>query len=175
MKKRIDLKKIIGSLVFCGALACTALYGCGKSEPIDCPFTELGWDTTEEELFAAEGDYISSYDSTYGGTTYTYERSYMNKEGTVKYMYDENGVLMNVAWAYGSTNSDELKELYDDIHAGIEEEYGESGYQASGIANYGDTWEMKEGNILLSVMDTDTNKALQVAYVNPLNAENKEE
>lgn len=145
----------------------TILHGCGSTQAIDCPFTELGWDTTQEELFEAEGDYLSSYDSTYGGTTYTYSCTYLDKEGTIKYMYDEEGTLMNVAWAYGSTDSDELKELYDTLHDDIEDEYGESEYQASGVANYGDTWEMKEGNILLSVMDTDTNKALQIAYVNP--------
>jgi len=149
--------------------------GCGNVEPIDCPFTDLGWETTEEELFEAKGDYLTSYKSTYGGTTYTYEGSYMDKKGTIKYMYDEDGILMNVAWAYGSTQEEELKELYDEIHSGIEEEYGESDYSPASSTNYGATWDLKEGNILLSVMITESNKALQIAYVNPLNEEKKQE
>lgn len=176
MKKKINYReKLTASVLTVALLASTALCGCGKAEPIDCPFTEHGWEITEEKLFDTEGDYVSSYDSTYGGTTYTYECSYMDKDGTIKYMYDEDGVLMNVAWAYGSTDADELQELYNKIHDGIEDEYGESGYHADSSTNYGDTWEMEEGNILLSVMITESNKALQVAYVNPLNEEKDSE
>lgn len=168
-RKKTLLKKAI-----CPLMICAVLYGCSKAEPLDCPYTDLDWDTTEKELFEAKGDYLSSYNSTYGGTTYTYEGSYMDKNGTIKYMYDEDGVLMNVAWAYGSTDEDELLELYNKLYDNLEESYGESGYHTSEENNYGDTWEMKEGNILLSVMNTPNNKALQIAYVNPLNEEKKD-
>lgn len=86
-------------------------------------------------------------------------------------MYDEDGKLMNIAWAYGSDDAKELQDLYNKIHDNLVDEYGESGYQASASTNYGDTWDMDEGNILLSVMNTTDNKALQIAYVNPAHEE----
>lgn len=165
--KNKDFSKKTTNVLISTFLAGILLCGCGDTEAIDCPYTDLGWDTTEEELFKQEGEYLTSYKSTYGGTTYTYEGSYMDKKGTIKYMYDEDGVLMNVAWAYSSNDADELKKLYNKIHENLVDQYGESGYQASATTNYGDTWDMDEGNILLSVMNTTNNKALQIAYVNP--------
>lgn len=168
MKKHIHSAATM-AVTFCltGAL----LSGCGETEAIRCPYTDIGWETTQEELFQKEGEYLSSYKSTYGGTTYTYAGSYMKKNGTLKYMYDEDGKLMNIAWAYGSDDAKELQDLYNKIHDNLVDEYGESGYQASASTNYGDTWDMDEGNILLSVMNTTDNKALQIAYVNPAHEE----
>ncbi len=148
-------------------LLASILTGCGEVTPIDCPFTDLGWETTEEELLAAEGEYLSTYDSTYGGLTYTYEGTYMNNPGILKYMYDTEGVLMSVAWAYSAADDESLLNLYNEIHANLEATHGKSGYNTTFIGNYGDVWELPEGDILLSVMATSTNKALQLAYVNP--------
>lgn len=166
-------KKLL-SLLFCLILSATLfLSGCGKTEAIDCPFTDLGWETTPKELFEAEGECEEPYDSTYGGQVYTYPVSYMGYDGTLKYMYDEEDVLMNVAFAYGSKDADELKEFYDKLVADIEKEYGKSSYDTDKSTNYGKVWELKEGHIILSVMLTDSNKALQISYVNPLNQEKK--
>lgn len=175
IKTRNLLKKLAVSSCTFILVTGTCFYGCGTTKPIDCPFTEHDWEITSEELIEAEGEYLTSYDSTYGGTTYTYDCSYLDKDGTIKYMFDEDGILMNVAWAYGSTDADELLELYEKIHDDIVENYGKSGYHTESSTNYGDTWEMKEGNILLSVMNTDSNKALQIAYVNPAHEEKEDE
>lgn len=161
-------RKTITTMLACSLLL-ILLCGCGNVEPIDCPFTDIGWETTEDELISAEGEYLSTYDSTYGGLTYTYEGSYMERTGTIKYMYDEKGVLMSVAWAYSATDDATLLELYNEIHGILEDEYGKSEYNTTEDTNYGDVWKMKEGHIILSVMNTDSNKALQIAYVNPLN------
>ena len=147
------------------------LTGCKNIEPIDCPLTDLSWEITEEELTASEGEALSTYDSIYGGTTYTYDSIYKEKNGTIKYMYDEEGVLMSIAWAYGSEDPDELMELYNLIHEELEETHGESGYTANEETNYGDVWRLDEGHIIISVVLTDSNKALQVSYVSPLNEE----
>lgn len=166
----MNIKNVIKKLFcfFCFLPVPGLFFGCGAAKPIDCPFTDLGWETTEEELFKAEGEYDESYDSTYGGKTYTYDGSYMGRDGVLKYMYDEDGVLMSVAWAYSSGDADELKKLYDEIVSETEGKYGESEYTTNKATNYGNVWKLKEGHIIVSVMMTDSNKALQIAYVNPL-------
>lgn len=164
--------KRIQCLLLClTVLAAILLGGCGETKAIDCPFTDLGWETTTEELFEAEGTCEEPYSSTYGGEVYAYPASYMDYDGTIKYMYDEDDVLMSVAFAYGSQDADELKEFYDELVSDIEKEHGESSYDTNKSTNYGKVWELKEGHIILSVMLTDSNKALQIAYVNPLNQE----
>ncbi len=151
------------------ALAAVLLCGCGGTQAIDCPFTDLDWETTPEELFKAEGECEEPYASTYGGQVYAYPASYMGYDGAIKYMYDGEDALMSVAFAYGSEDADELKEFYDKLVSGIENEYGKSSYDTDKSTNYGKVWELTEGHIILSVMHTDSNKALQIAYVNPLN------
>lgn len=158
------------TLLFSGLLS-----GCGKAEAIHCPFTDLGWETTTEELFEAEGPCDEPYKSTYGGVVYSYPATYMGYEGTIKYMYDENTILMSVAFAYGSEDAEELKTFYDKLVSDIEEEHGKSTYDTNETTNYGNVWELKEGHIILSVMLTNSNKALQIAYVNPLAQEEDED
>lgn len=148
---------------------CIILTGCKTAEPIDCPLTDLGWEITEEELIASEGEALSTYDSIYGGTTYTYDSIYKEKTGTIKYMYDEEGVLMSIGWAYGSDDEDELLELYNLIHDELVKAHGNSGYTANEDTNYGDVWKLDGGHIIISVVLTESNKALQLSYVSPLN------
>ena len=152
------------------------LSACGEKKAIDCPFTDLGWETTIDELLDAEGECEEPYASTYGGLVYTYPASYMDHDGTIKYMYDENDVLMSVAFAYGSEQNEaieaeELKEFYNKLVENIEKDYGKSDYDTDKPTNYGKVWELEEGHIIISVMLTESNKALQIAYVNPLNNE----
>lgn len=175
MKKNTILKRFL-----CLALLCVFVTGCGSKDaaskdPIDCPFTDLGWETSPTELEKAKGECLGSYDSTYGGTTYTYETDYLDRTGTIKYMYDENDELMSVAWAYSSDDADELKKVYDDILEDTERLFGEGDYTPDEDTNYGKAWHMDNGNITLSVMLTDSNKALQVGYINPRNEEKKAE
>ncbi len=154
-------------------LVCALLLGCGRKIAVDCPYTDLKWDATTSDLFEAEGKEYDTYDSTYGGTTYTYTKTYLEKDGTIKYMYDEKEELMCVAWAYSSADADELKELYDKILAETEKDYGKSDYTTEESTNYGASWEMKGGHIIISVFNTTDNKALQIAYTNPADYEDK--
>lgn len=142
-----------------------------QKEPIDCPLTDLGWHTTEQELFDAEGDFTSSYDSTYGGLTYTYDKAYLGRDGIIKYMFDGEGVLMSIAWTYSSPDAEELSAVYQEIKNGVQTLYGESEYHTANQTNYGDVWKKDEGHIILSAMTLDSNTALQIAYVNPAGTE----
>lgn len=160
-------KKLISIYLICLLMICLLTSGCAKT-PLSCPLTDFGWETTEETLLTSLGEAVSTYASTYGGTTYTYSSSYYSKNGTIKYMYDDNGVLKSVAWAYGASDEASLLALYDEIHSDLETTYGKSGYNTENATNYGDVWKLAEGHIILSVMLTSTNRALQIAYVNTL-------
>ena len=150
------------------ALFSIILCGCSPTKTVlVCPYTDVAWETTPEQLSSAKGDCLSSYASTYGGMTYTYDGIYLNRAGTLKYMYDNQNTLKSIAWAYSSDSGEELLALYEEMHADIVAQYGESGYNTNSIGNYGDVWKMDSGNIILSVMITETNKALQIAYVYP--------
>ena len=150
-------------------LLCT-LTGCGQKEnsSFDCPFIELNWDSTIEDMTAAEGDGYSTYDSLYGGLCYTYPKEYEGCSGTVKYMFDGENRLMSVAWAYSAETAEELDALYKKINTSTIEKYGESGYDAGGVGNYGGVWYREKGDIILTTMSTAENKALQYAYLHPL-------
>ena len=153
------------------AIAIPVFFFFHKKEVIECPFSNLSWDATEQDVFDTEGSYLSSYASTYGGLTYTYPKDYLGYSGTIKYMFDEEGTLAGVAWAYESDHAEELSSLYKEICNGIQELYGESDYHTENMTNYGDVWKKKEGHIILSALTLGDNTALQVAYVYPTDQE----
>ncbi len=135
--------------------------------PLDCPFTEMSWSSTPEDVFEAEGECDSSYDSVYDGTCYTYPGEYNGLGGTIKYMFDDQERLMCVAWTYSCEDTDELKSLYDTISASVNERFGESSYNANNPGNSGNVWYLESGDIVLSTMITSDSKALQYAYLHP--------
>lgn len=163
MKKK--LFRLCTVLLFTTAL----LFGCGSNSSTmpDCPFSDLKWSSSVKDMEKAEGTGHETYDSVYGGTTYTYGKEYQGVSGTVKYMFDEDEKLASIAWAYGSDDADELYQLYETIHADVVAAYGESGYNTQKETNYGDVWYLKDGNIILSTMVTNSQKALQFAYLSP--------
>ena len=164
------MKKKILSLCLVAALTASLFAGCGSkgsdSQP-DCPFSELKWSSSVKDMEKIEGSDYETYDSVYGGTTYTYPKEFKGSAGTVKYMFDAKKQLAGIAWAYGSEDSDELYGLYEDIHSDLVDTYGDSGYNTDKETNYGDVWYREDGNIIISTMVTDSQKALQFAYVSP--------
>lgn len=149
----------------------TSAVSCGRKEkdPASiCPFAEVYWDDTSDDILQREGSDYSTYDSVYGGTCYTFPKEYEGCRGTVKYMFDGEGRLMCAAFAYGCESEDELLALYESIHTFVNDTYGESGYSANHPGNYGDVWYLESGDIVLTTMLTSENKALQYAYLHPL-------
>ncbi len=146
------------------------LTSCGKEQgPVfDCPFTGLDWNSTTDDMIASEGENYSTYDSLYGGLCYTYPKEYEGRSGTVKYMFDAENRLMSVAWTYSAETAEELQMLYDSISASVTSKYGESGYDAGGVGNYGGVWYRENGDIIITTMATSETKALQYAYLHPL-------
>lgn len=149
-------------------LTVSALAGCGKDkQTVTCPFTKMTWENTVDDVLATEGDDYTTYDSVYNGTTYVFSKNYLDLEGTIKYMFDDSDKLMCVAWSYSSDSEEEVKNTYNQIHKQVQDTYGESSYNTELATNSGDVWYLDEGDIILSVVSTDTQNALQYSYLNP--------
>ena len=106
------MKKKFLSLCLTLSMTAVLLFGCGSKDTTaaaGCPFSDLEWGSNVKDMEAAEGTEHETYDSVYGGTTYTYAKEYQGLTGTVKYMFDENEKLASIAWAYGSDDADELR------------------------------------------------------------------
>jgi hypothetical protein len=171
---RKKLTAVCLSLTLLGAAAS----GCGSNASStlpDCPFSELKWNSSVKAMQKLEGSDYDTYDSVYGGTTYTYDKEYQGVTGTVKYMFDDKKNLACIAWTYGSDSADELYDLYENIHDDVVADYGDSGYNTEKATNYGDVWYLEDGNIIISTMVTDSQKALQFAYLSPEQSTAKED
>lgn len=156
-------------IVFLLILMSTSACGRKKEETASiCPFAEVFWEDTIDDILHTEGTAYSTYDSVYGGTCYTFPKEYEGYNGTIKYMFDGENQLMCVAWAYGCESEKELLELYDTINTSVNGIYGESSYGANHPGNYGNVWYLESGDIVLTTMITSENKALQYAYLHPL-------
>ena len=142
--------------------------GTGKtSQEIVCPFTIITWENTYDDMIALEGSDYKSYDSVYNGIAYSYPKKYLDRDGIIKYMYNEDGKLMCMAWVYSGNIDENLKELYSTIHTNLTTTYGKSGYDTENSTNYGDVWYLEDGHIILSVMTTSQQNVLQYSYLSP--------
>lgn len=73
------------------------LCSCGQTQKVECPFTEITWENSLDDVLALEGDPVESYDSIYSGTTYSFNKEFNGMQGTIKYMFDDNDKLMSMA------------------------------------------------------------------------------
>lgn len=160
-------------VLFFSCILLALLCACGGQKSVSdpaAPFTELTWEATAQDMIAVEGENYETYPSVYNGTTYTYPKQYLGKDGTIKYMFDQDGALMSAAWAFSSENVGVLQDLYDEIEASVNASFGESGYSAdetNSVGNYGNVWYLEQGDIILNTMITSEAKALQYAYLHP--------
>lgn len=149
------------------------LAGCGSASSAVCPFTEIVWEDTLEDITALEGEPSQTYPSVYNGSVYVYPKKYQSWDGNIKYMFDDKNELMCISWTYDDSDSS-VTEIYQSIHEQLEASYGESGYSTNSSSNYGDVWYLDEGNIILSAVTTDSQNALQYSYLNPAVSEKPE-
>lgn len=146
-------------------LLALTLTGCKKKSA--CPFTDITWKNSVDDVIAAEGKNYKTEDSMYKGKTYSFPKKYLGLDGTIMYMFDDNGKLMDVSWVYGPDSNDDLKNTYDRIHKDIKSAHGKSGYNVTNSSTRGDVWYLDEGDIILSAVSTDSVKLLQYTYLNP--------
>ncbi len=163
-------KHQLTAAVICLILMTFLFVACKQSEKqpeFQCPFSSLNWDSTVANMVSLEGESKDTYKSVYGGICYTYPKTFNEKAGTIKYMFDDTNRLMCIAWAYSSEESEELYAIYNSINQSVNDTYGESNYNTDKQTNYGNVWYLEDGSITLSTMITTSNKALQYAYIRP--------
>ena len=152
-KRFILLFPVLFALVLCA---------CRKEENPAAPVSPF-WEYTVEDVLAYEGSSPETYDSVYGGICYTYPKTYQERQGTIKYMFDDKERLMCVAWTCSADEEQELYDFYDLIEKDVNSQTGETGSSS----NTGCVWYRENGNIILSLMITSDLKAMQYAYLHP--------
>lgn len=145
-----------------------SLSGCSaKKETVSCPFTEITWESTLEDVQSLEGELLESYPSSYKGTTYVYEKEYDGMAGSIKYMFDDQNQLRSMAWVYLPTSNEDLEKVYADLVSRTTKWYGDSGFDSDLVTAKGEVWYLEGGNVLIGVMSTGINEAIQYQYFHP--------
>ena len=161
-----QLRKVV-CLALILVMSASCLFGCGKKEVI-CPFTEIKWDNSAEDIFALEGEDYEEGESLYYGDSYIYSKEYKGFDGTVQYMFDEKGKLASMVWLYSSEDGDEIFDLYKEITNELTNEYGEGGLDSAFASQVGgNVWYLEGGNIILMASLVEDYKAVQFSFVSP--------
>ena len=161
-----QMHKFIASLMLLTMLL--SLLGCGSSnKEVTIPFTEMTWENTLEEVEAYEGELQDSYYSSFKGTTYVYEKEYLGLKGSIKYMFDDEENLRSVAWLYLPESKEDLENVYVELVNQTNNLYGESGFNSDMATAKTVVWYLEGGNVLIGVMSTGVNEAIQYQYFHP--------
>ena len=162
-----SLHKFTASFLLLVSVA-LSLCGCSSApKEVKCPFTEITWESSLEDIQALEGELQDSYYSSYKGTTYVYEKEYLGLPGTIKYMFDDKENLRSMAWLYLPESDEDLEDVYADLVKQTNKLYGKSGFDSDMTTAKGEVWYLEGGNILIGVMSTGINEAIQYQFFHP--------
>ena len=163
------IQKVCAAVLGLVLVAGSVLTGCGSKKTAQiAPFSEATWETTESDLATLETrEEGESYPSMYYGQTHTYAKNYLDHDGTVKYMFDDKGALMGLAWTAVAESEEQYQDIYNKLKDSLQKKYGDS-TDRSGTSNAGDAWYTDEGDIILIGSSTDTLKVVQCGYLNPI-------
>ncbi len=89
----------------------------------------------------------------------------MEREGTVKYMFAENGKLASIAWAFVTDNAEDLKALYKAIDDEEIGRHGKSAFASQNATSFGDVWYLHDCDIVISTIFGNDTCGLQYAYI----------
>lgn len=167
-----NMKKQLITLLIAAAItlsACT--YGkpadaLPDSNQVGAPFSGSAcWDWDIDRLEKEMGSCAESYVSIYGGTTYTYPQSCFGRDGTVKFMFSEDGRLASVAWAFITDSSDDLNTVYEEAELNETKNNGEDSSLTEGVGSSGKVWYTKDTDILISTVAVGGSYGLQYSYI----------
>ena len=145
-----------------------SLFGCSSdSVNVTCPFTDITWESSLEDVQASEGELQDSYYSSYNGTTYVYEKEYLGLSGNIKYMFDAEGKLKSMAWMYLPESKEDMEKVYADLIDQTTKQYGKSGFSSDMATAKGEVWYLDGGNITIGIMSTGVNEAIQYQFFHP--------
>ena len=161
-----QFKKLI-CLTIILTLTVACLVACKKTKEIKCPFTEITWENTLDDIKALGGKLNETVDSSYKGDTYDVKATYNGLDGIVQYMFDANDKLVCMAFNYTSDDAEDLNKVYKTLLAETEDTYGESGYHYELATSGGHVWYSDNGNIILFYISTGEVKTIQYSYKHP--------
>lgn len=157
----------IACLLAAVLMMASCLTGCSEQE-VHCPFTEITWENSVEDIFALEGENYEEGESLYYGDSYVYPKTYKDLEGTIQYMFDEKDNLACMVWLYSCDSADDVTALYDEITEELTDTYGEGGLKTPFASQVGgNVWYLDGGNIILMASTVDEYKAIQFSFVSP--------
>lgn len=161
------MKKIIS--IFLVFVILFSLCACGqayKGAVHNVPFSAADWSWTQEQVKSAEGDPDEVYASIYGGDTYSYYREYLGRQGTLKYMFTDDGKLASIAWAYVDGDKSIIDDLYSQIRNDEISRNGKSSANTDGNSTNGNTWYLNDCDILVYTIYLGEGSGLQYSYIN---------
>lgn len=144
------------------------LVGCGAENKAQAvaPFSHADWQSTPEQIAALHEENAKTTVSLYGGSSYLFPVTWLEHEGTVKYMYNEKNQLMSIAFYYEADSAESLTALYDRIRSMASQSYGKS-ITTTNQDNLGERWIRSEGNIILAAFWNEESCALQYSFLHP--------
>lgn len=149
---------ILLSLCACSAEQVPAMTG--------APFCENAcWDWDTERVTEEYGECAAPYASVYGGITLSYPLAWQEREGTVKFMFSEDGRLASVAWTLITESAEVLDEVYDTIIGLEAEKNGTDGSLSQGVGNYGALWYLEDRDVLVTAVSVGGSCGLQYSYI----------
>lgn len=134
---------------------------CGKRDEINCPFSKAKWSWSVTEVTAAEGKPDEVIASIYGGDTFLYEKEYLGRNGTLKYMFSKDGKLASVAWAYVSDDAKDIENLESELTLYEENRIGNSSVSPENNTSAGNVWYLDNGDVLISTVAVNGSCGLQ--------------
>lgn len=163
------MKRLRKSVILLFLIAmCLFICSCGRSKKAECPFTEITWENTLDEVLALEGEPLDSYPSTYSGTTYTFSKDFHDMSGTIKYMFDDNDRLMKYGVDYIFQSQKMIWKMFiKPFVTKLPRRMAESGFDSDMGTAKGNVWYLESGNIIVGVMSTGVNEAVQYQFLHP--------
>ena len=140
------------------------LAGCASSTAI--PFSNAKWSWRLADVRAEEGNAKDKTVSVYGGDTYLFDKTYLGHDGTIKYMFNEEGNLASVAWTYTGNDSKEVMDIFKTIDNAETKKHGESEFSNTNDTAYGDVWYLDGYHIVITAFSYEDKTTVQYAYIN---------
>ena len=161
------MKKIYSILLT--AILVILLFGCGNNkstQKTDIPFSDFGWDVTQDEIEKTNGAYDEIYDGIYGGKALVYSKQYIGLPGQVVYMFNTDGKLADIAWRTTNESDEVATNALNQISKELTEKYGEKVFDNTADTAVGGKWEYDNIHVLVNKVNIGDAFILQIAYLN---------
>lgn len=166
MRKGVICLILMASLVLCACEGRPPADLRGSSGLlVNAPFSgDAGWDWNAQQLEDKLGPCSNTYSSIYGGTTYSYPLTYLGHDGTVKYMFSDNGKLASVAWTFVTDSSEDIESVFTEA-AKIETEKNGNCTLSEDSGNLSKVWYTDSKDIMVFTVQVGSSYGFQYSYI----------